>query len=59
MKKTMKKKRILKYILVPVVLLLFLEAIIFGGVIINGSVIQHLKQYPKEILHGRLINRES
>lgn len=54
-----KSKSILKYILIPVCVLLILEVAVFSGVIAVGGVIQRLEQNARDILQERLINRKS
>lgn len=54
-----KSKSILKYILIPVCVLLLLEIAVFSGVILVGGVIQRLEQNARDILQERVINRKS
>lgn len=54
-----KSKSILKYILIPVCVLLLLEVIVFSGVLAVGGVIQQLEQNARDILQERIINRKS
>ncbi|NBK96428.1 MAG: sensor domain-containing phosphodiesterase [Erysipelotrichia bacterium] len=54
-----KSKSILKYILIPVCILLILEVVVFSGVVIVGGVMQHLESNARDILSERVINRKS
>lgn len=57
--KDKKSKSILKYILIPVCILLLLEVAVFSGVLAVGGVIQRLEQNARDILQERVINRKS
>lgn len=58
-RKDIKSKSILKYILIPVCILLLLEVVVFSGVLAVGGVIPQLEQNARDILQERIINRKS
>ena len=59
MKKLGKSKTILRKMMVPMVVVLLLQACMFLGVLLFGGTLQQLNQNAVEILNERVINRKN